>query len=929
MQQHRDAAQKSAGHRKLRDDPRMAFVQTILQSVQVTRIQPFPLSCLQDEHVPVFMFLYHCSFLSMNEVIVKHYVVPCLSVLQLRNTPTLEELLQESENRKSLYSHNTSNESASQNDLLSANSLLLSPTPSRQGKDGLSLTPMTSTMYSAFFTTDVVPQQSDPEGCLGDRHDSQEGSQPSSLHGVSHQSISSGYVTYNNVENTINIPGRIDAQSESHGFGSIEGDYGIGGFFLHSTSHTIAKMPEIISHPPIDGEELERSGPEPLFCINLTAGEDICCNSVQEDSVRYDHLPAEKSENSHLEKTVSPHRSADFNNDCILDRSEDPVPSSDNVGFSDNPDLSEMLSTRHCAAPELHSQQEPTETEPAHGQVDEAKLSEEPYHMSLQALLKKSQEYRRRQRMLRSQARNTKIQQRTQEQPRARAEEQSLSDKENDESPYKTTVTAEGKKCKERRDTIETEETSLKKSWENKRTTGSEFITEKTNAEFESMNSTEDGNTDEKAEEETTFKNNKLNSSHELIIEPKQFNSFIQQQPLSTETSPVQEVVLLSSEQSTTSPNGSLKGSGKYRTIPAPNFCLSPVHCKTKVSIRTAEAVVGAKTSNGKTVVNTGLNEDGNLGPSHTALHSAVALMVEGNVTSVSARSSVHIDQLESNLSSLKVLISDLESTVTENLDTHSQSDSNMQSEFSFKGVVHSEQSKNDSDWCDDDRSDAEYRELFDNGKRMHEDTGPESAFSNADDLPLIMQEKKEDRLNTPLATERVKEKGTSTGVLTKSYRSQQPPAKCLLSAAQQKRIPEAFRNVSSKTPVPCNVSVLSDASNHSVEKRNDVFVQGHDSSHSPSLNQSYDVDTPSGLWLLEGPGYDMGSQGQEKNLTPESGGEDQGGVSKVKRRLLMHMMEDTQEVSADANGGAECVVRPGSSTARGKTRTEGMRASK
>lgn len=62
MQRHRDAAQKSAGHIKLKDNPRMAFVQTILQSVQVTEILTFPLSCLQTEYVPVFMFLHHCSF---------------------------------------------------------------------------------------------------------------------------------------------------------------------------------------------------------------------------------------------------------------------------------------------------------------------------------------------------------------------------------------------------------------------------------------------------------------------------------------------------------------------------------------------------------------------------------------------------------------------------------------------------------------------------------------------------------------------------------------------------------------------------------------------------------------------------------------------------------------------------------------------------
>lgn len=769
-------------------------------------------------------------------------------------------------------------------------------------------------MCSAFFTSDVISQQISHEGCLVDQRDHRQGSQPSPLDGVSHPSPSSGYVTYDNVENAVSIPGTIDAGSESHGLGSSQGVHSIGGFFLHSTSHTIAKMPEIISHPPIDGEELERSGLEPLFC-NTFIAEDICWSSVQEDSVECNRLPSEESDNSHVEDTESPHPSTvlDLNNDHMWDGSEDPVSSSDNTGFSDNPDLSGSLSDRHCATTELHSRREPTETEPAHGHVDEAKLSEEPYRMSLQALLKKSQEYRRRQRLLRSQARNTKIQQRTQEQARARAEEQSLSDKENDESPYKTTVTAEGKKSKERRDTIETEEPSLKKSWEDERMIDS--LMKKTSAKLESTHLIEDGNTEAKVEEETTFRNNKLNSSYELIAEPKQF---LQQQPASTEALLVRDVVHLHSEQSSTSSTGTLKGLGKYRTIPAPNFCMSPVHCKSKASIKTSEGVVGAKASKGKIVVNTGLDEDLSAGEdnleyqnSRTALQSSMAVMVEGSVTHVSA----HIHQLESNPSGLKVLISDLESTVKENLESQHQTDTNMQSEFSFKGVAQSEQSKNYSNWCDD------FDREFDNRQKTHEDTGPESAFSDADDLPPIMQEEekeeinfKENRPKKTLATERVKEKGPSNGVLlTKAYAS-------LLSAAQHKRIPEAFRSAPHKPPIPSNVPVLSDASNHPVERRNEMTAQGHDSSRSPSLNQSYDVDTPSGLWLLEGPGCDMGAQ--EKHLTPESGGEGQGGVSKVKRRLLMHMMEDAQETSVDANGGADRLLRPCSSTPRGTTRT-------
>uniref|UniRef100_A0A4W6CHU5 Centriolar coiled-coil protein 110 n=1 Tax=Lates calcarifer TaxID=8187 RepID=A0A4W6CHU5_LATCA len=343
---------------------------------------------------------------------------------------------------------------------------------------------------------------------------------------------------------------------------------------------------------------------------------------------------------------------------------------------------------------------------------------------------------------------------------------------------------------------------------------------------------------------------------------------------------------------------------------------------------------------------------------SHTAAPSTMNLTVEGDVTSVLAKSSEHIDQLESNLSSLKVLILDLESTVKENLENRSQTGSNTQNEVSFKGIECSEKSKNnqhmqlpqsDCDHWEDklrdddvDSNDTEYmewpgRQSFNNSKNKNEDTGPEPVFSDADDVPLIMQEKGKEAVNLreiwlvkALATERVKEKGIDKEELMKSYgphrsfRKQQPSAKCILSTAQQIRIPDIFRNVPSETTVPCNVSVLSDTSNHPAERRNETAVEGHDSTHSPSLNQSYDVDKPSGLWLLEGSGPDLGSNGhlfQEKQLTPESGEEGQGGVSKVKRRLLMHMTEESQERSADTSGGAGCVVRPSSSTPRATVR--------
>ncbi|XP_029363204.1 uncharacterized protein cp110 isoform X2 [Echeneis naucrates] len=908
MRQHREAAQKAADHRKLKEDPRFTFVQTILNSVQ------------------------------------------------LRKTPTLDELLQESENRTSLSSQKSTGRSVPESTFFigTQDRLSHSPPPLRQGKDGPSLLPSssTSTMYSAVFTSDVMLQQTYYDGCLDVQHDSQQQSQPGSHSAASHQSPCSGYVSQQNVKNATDVSEMIDAGSETHGCGSTEGAPSLDGFYLYGISNRIAKVLNIISHPPIDGEELERSGLEPMLCNDFPEVKSMSC-SFQEDSDKSNNLPFEQSEIS-LDSTESEDSSysstvANLNKDRT---SEDPVSSSDNTGFSDNLETPGALSVHGHPASELHSQKQPTEAQPADNHIEEAKPSEEPYRLSLQALLKKSQEYRRHQRMLRNQAKNTK----TQERPRARAEEHSLSDKENDDSLYKATLNAEKKESK---DTYSlTEETSLKNSCENERMSESE---EKTNLESKSTHKIEGGNPKEmtETEEERTFQNNKVNSSQEAITESKQTCPFIQQQSVSTEASPVQTDIHLTSEQNISSPKSNFKVLGKYQTIPAPSFCRSPVRFKSKVGIANGEPLGRAKPSKGNLVVNNSMTEqlsNTRHQNSHTTVPSTVNLMAEGSVTNMLTKSSTHIDQLESSLSSLKVLISDLESTVKENLENHSQTGRNAQSKFSFIATS-SEESRNNrlmqpcqTDYGnlegklrdgDIDGGVAEKRQwprpqMLNNTKKTREDIGSESDFGDTDILPLFLQEKrKEDmdvrelRLVKTIAAERVKEGPSKEGIVRSfgvrgSCRTQLPPAKCILSAAQQMRIPEAFRNVPSKTLASCNVSVLLDTSNHPVERRNEMAVEGHGSTHSPSLNLSYDVDTPSGLWLLEGPGSDLGSKGhlvQEKHLTPESGGGGQGGVSKVKRRLLMHTTEETQETGAENSGRADGVVTPSSSTPRAAVR--------
>lgn len=54
MQRHRDRAQKAAEHTKSKEDPRMATVQTILQSVQVTVVLLLTFTPLDKLNMLVF-----------------------------------------------------------------------------------------------------------------------------------------------------------------------------------------------------------------------------------------------------------------------------------------------------------------------------------------------------------------------------------------------------------------------------------------------------------------------------------------------------------------------------------------------------------------------------------------------------------------------------------------------------------------------------------------------------------------------------------------------------------------------------------------------------------------------------------------------------------------------------------------------------------
>ncbi|KAM4603267.1 uncharacterized protein cp110 isoform 2-T2 [Polymixia lowei] len=969
MQSYKDALQKSADQRKSKADGRVAYVQHILHSVQ------------------------------------------------LRKAPTLEEFSHEDTTTESSHSYSTNKVSLSQNDdaLETKDSLsFLSPSGLHDRKGGICVPPLTSTTYCAYSTHRFTLQQNYQEGFSIDQTEEKLASQPTTdpLADISHQSLSSGYVTYENAESSTSVCGRIEAVGESHTFGSAEGPNNSCGFFFHNTSNTITKMPDIISHPPIDGELLEKSTVLSSVDDYFIPGDplkDICNTPSLHDSVVRAHsaelvtshedevsVPQTGSSQGNLLESTDCEdnppiiRLDDLGQDQTKPANEGMIP----VGEASCPGSSQTLATH--STNQLHFLNRSRETEPADKEIGKADLSpsEEPYRLSLQALLKKSQEYRRHQRILRNQAKNSKIQERAREQPRLE-EEQGLSDKENDEFPFKGTITTEGRKTKEKSGLIGSQvpfpqslETSPDIFWKDKETSRKEgiFLKEYHGEKFkfntESTCLTGDENTGN--EGEAFPKNNQLVCTAEVRTEPKQIDSFFQPQPvISADNSPVQESFYLTSEQSTTCTLSGSKGVQRFKTLPSPQLCTSPVRCKSKGTIKSDGAIDGVGAPKRKVLVNTALNVDNkvetevNLGHKSNRcprVSPVVHLVKEGNAAMVLARSSAHaeqMDQLELNLSSLKVLISDLESTLTENRDNHGQTNTtNLPSDLCCDHIEHSDQINKDQniqvgqndcleDRPDDDRNEVEQEESdcdlqkgqsLDNYKNRHEDTGPNP--SDPKDPPLLALERgnesvngREVKLVKTLATERGMDKVAGEGSQTTSgvapcriqwsggaplakdlsiirehdgCKKQRPSTKRVASLAQMMRVPDLFRKVPSNNVVPRKGPVLSDTSNQLTGRRLETTVGEEDSSHCLSLNQSYDVDTPSGLWLLEGSGSDLGSEGRqvlEEYLTPESGGGGQGGISKVKRRLLMHGTEGNEERGGDRDRADRWTVRPHSST--------------
>ncbi|XP_077428024.1 uncharacterized protein cp110 [Vanacampus margaritifer] len=751
MQRHKvEAAQKDALSRRLKDNQRFAYVQSILHSVQI------------------------------------------------RHSPTLDDLLEELKfTPKSLESSKSSESSQP-----SINTVAEMNSPRIRS--------LSSTINSASFTSHVIPQPSHKVGCLVEHRGNQQSSEPS-FNTANHCAASLGRETSAIVENTTSHSQSLDVRSVGPQETNNTTDY-----LLHKTSKAISNIPDIISYPPIDGEELERSGLESSFCHAFIGMNDSCCAAFQENSIGSDNFPGGTSENIKMKSAESQDdlpSSTGLNmkeGQTIKQVMEVPVPSLHNCSASNIPELPQTQSI-DCSSADQLNQSNPENTEWVYTLEPQAQ-SQTPNRPSLQDLLRKSQEYREQQRLLRNQAKNARIQEKTQEQPQV--EEKSLSDKENNEFYYKAT---EGRKTKEKR-FVKTVNTTCKKSNEKNLNFPGEVISKKTNRDLERV------------------------SEHITLSHPQLLSQ-----------SQTQNVYHMNNDQTTTDPFTYLEDLGTHHSIPVPNFCLSPVYTKSSSNIPDE-----GDNFMGKVLISSSYHE------SHKS-NEAPNLGPQGDVPNITVQSSQHINQLESGLSSLKDLISDLG--------------------LSLKEI--------EGKWEDrpDGSSGASNRQSLEPCRNLFENTDEQN--SSKDNSRSILQDEDNEvvnlaeisLVNTLTLQGKINEEAFNVSSRQlEGSRKQQPPAKCVLSVAKWMPIPHVSDPASSH-----DVSIQLDSNSHHTERKQDSHIV-------LAVSQSLDGDMPSEMRLLDDSDSEEDSSDhlvQAKELTPESVAGIEGTSSKVKRRLLMHVTDN------------------------------------
>ncbi|CAL8330444.1 unnamed protein product [Lota lota] len=927
-----------------------------------------------------------------------------LHSVQLRKAPTLQEFFQERSGLQTLSDSDAiSNTSSSHrvHGLETKDHLSFSPLPCLQdGNIATKVPPLTSTTYSEMSQHPKQPQHYQAD-CFFDENEESLHSNPiiDPSVDISQQSQSSGYVTYENAENATSVFGRVESARES----CMEGGKYFGGFFLCNPSNTTTKMPDIISYPPIDGEKLERSAIESSIDDCLIANDmltEVCSTDSDHKQSVICSLSAESgppdedlvtcrllgTAQETMHEIKHPSAQCDtFGHDENASGKDCPVPTME-VGTESFQSSITNHNTTTTNRPQVQGSSQEGDPADTLNHDTDTKPFEEPYRLSLQALLKKSQEYRQQQRMLRNQARNSRvILERAQEQHR----DESLSDKENEEIPHKDT---ERRKTKQKNGCIENQaEMSLNKLCKNEQNLSKvEDLTLKvSNDEFTTLHKTIClnliGNTNTETLDVGTNKTLPENippvfstkSANESSTKPVEV--FAQTPPDISAHSPAH--FSPPNNESTIRSLSNSKRGRSYHIIPSPQLCTSPVHCKNKGLNKTGGS--DGCDPNSKVVVKTAHNVDGKFetgaqdgqkkNPKNVA--SPVAHLVNevdsARTLSGSSAHTQHIDQLELNLSSLKLLISELESTITENMKNQilpentslpagfcNISPAQIQPQRSVR--VGPYDSYNGDNSLYGDGSPAEdsawqRRQSLDHYRNNYEYTDPE--LCDFIDLPYIRPHKGGDGVgvnngstvkasaaetgqkNSPAlggglsllsgsggggtsnSVQGTESAPLARGIIAMSStehagsRIPQPSAKRITSVSQRMLIPDVFREIPLNASLP--VKVLSDTSNQPVKSRPQAIVEEGESSCLVFLNQSYDVDRPSGLWLLDGSGSELSSNvphvPDNKHLTPESegGAGGQVGVSKAKRRLLMHAKKEAEERRWDSDRVAGPLVHP------------------
>lgn len=447
----------------------------------------------------------------------------------------------------------------------------------------------------------------------------------------------------------------------------------------------------------------------------------------------------------------------------------------------------------------------------------EPEPAEGPYRMSLQNLLKKSQEHRRRQRLLRNQAKALKTSE------AGRANEHSLSDKENEGCLSGDTGKTEVRRTSENEvedHLADRNPQTHKQGGESESIEPCEVIRQHTDCLNLSSASNSTGCANGKA---SAFSN-----CPNIAVSPTQ------------STSAKSLFQSKGKKMGSMLPRPCLTANKKFKNVPTPTFCLSPVRSKK------GSATASVRKPLVKTPVT--MDDEARPNPCGQSKSRAVNLLpaTEGGAPSCKSMDQAkQIAQLELNLSSLKVLISDLESTLAES------------------------QAHNPTEAANNPQ---------------------QPLLSEHESICLPASDGKSPCVVTFTETMQQKVLAEDHGIQSGDKHHEVPQR--VTYQVQKTRAPEALcttsgsKRLSERTAIHTNVNNQLEDRKNASGNRKKASENAEDSLNGSSLNQSYDVDTPSGLWSQSGP--------RGKQLTPELDGQE--GVSRAKRRLQMNIVEGNYE---------------------------------